>query len=160
MSPCLQFASFAVLLLSAPVVGAGELDPTCVLRLTETADDSMTVAEIRQACRAAGVDGGEEARTAATEEGAMASGLVEQRLAAEREAAARRFSIMAHKPNYFLAAAYNTEGWNSAESLQDDGGGPYASEDLESQFQVSLKVPLAVGLFGDRIDVYGAYTNR
>jgi phospholipase A1 len=96
----------------------------------------------------------------APEDGEAVAGLVERRLAAEREAAARRFSIMAHKPNYFLAAAYNTEGWNSAESLQEDNGGPYANKDLESQFQISLKVPLAVGLFGDRVDVYGAYTNR
>jgi phospholipase A1 len=160
MSPGLHFATFALLLLSAPVVGAGELDPACVLRLTETAEDSMTVAEIRQACRAAAVDGGEAAPAPATEEGAMASGLVEQRLAAEREAAARPFSIMAHRPNYFLAAAYNTEGWQSAVAPQEDGAGADANEDLESQFQVSLKVPLAVGLLGDRMDVYGAYTNR
>ena len=29
-----------------------------------------------------------------------------------------------------------------------------------AQFQISLKVPLAIGLFGDRMDLYGAYTNR
>ena len=165
MSPALRFASFTLLLLSSTVVGAGELDPDCVLRLAETAEDSTTVADIRQACRADGLVAGEEAPDPETadvvaSDDAVASGLVEQRLAAEREAAARPFSIMAHKPNYFLAAAYNTEGWNFAESSPGDVGGRYANEDLESQFQVSLKVPLAVGLFGDRLDVYGAYTNR
>ena len=31
---------------------------------------------------------------------------------------------------------------------------------MEIQFQISLKVPLAVDLFGDRMDIYAAYTNR
>jgi phospholipase A1 len=153
----------ALCLLAAPGVGADTLDPACVVRLAETADDSMTVAEIREACGTFEARPDGEASVPddpAPEDGEAVSGLVERRLAAEREEAARRFSIMAHKPNYFLAAAYNTEGWNSAESLQEDNGGPYANKDLESQFQISLKVPLAVGLFGDRVDVYGAYTNR
>jgi phospholipase A1 len=33
------------------------------------------------------------------------------------------------------------------------------AEDTEAQFQISMKVPLAVNLF-DTVDIYGAYTNR
>jgi phospholipase A1 len=149
-----------VCLVAAPVGWAGELDPACVLRLAETADQSMTLAEVREACTAVELHSEGAPPSAMAEEGAVAPGLVEQRLAAERAAAARPFSIMPHKPNYFLAAAYNAEGWKSAELPQDNSNGPYANEDLESQFQISLKVPLAVGLLGDRLDVYGAYTNR
>lgn len=164
----------ALLLVLCLLIPAGSaraaLDQDCVLRLVETADDSMTLADIRQAC-------GSEAETAAdalsgpvqeaapdeagpASDGSAATGLVERRLAADREAAERPFSIIAHRPNYFLAAAYNDEGWKSDLFQQDSGDPGYANKDVESQFQVSLKVPLAVGLFGNRMDIYGAYTNR
>jgi phospholipase A1 len=134
-----------------------ELDRDCVLELAEQADGSMTLAELRQACVAVatpadGDPAGQGIAGASVAEAAEIGepGLVEQRLEADRRAASRPFSIMAHRPNYFLAAAYNTEDWQPAA----------ANDNLESQFQVSLKVPLAVGLFGDRLDLYGAYTNR
>jgi phospholipase A1 len=91
---------------------------------------------------------------------ATGPGPVEQRLEADREAAQRPFSIIAHRPNYFLAAAWNAEGWSPDAYRQETGDESYSNKDVESQFQVSLKVPLAVGLFGDRLDLYGAYTNR
>ena len=125
------------------------------MRLAETADDATTLAEIRVRCAIASssadhtevLESEEAPETAGAE---TPTSLVEQRLAAEREAAARPFSILAHKPNYFLVAAYNWEGWES----------DIENNDIESQFQLSLKVPLATGLFGDRMDLYGAYTNR
>lgn len=162
------------LLLPAPAA-ATELDRDCVLDLAGRADGSMTVSELRRLCRAhrdpaASGSAGEDASAAdpagaagdgeRVEQGIAGIGMVEQRLAADRQAAARPFSIIAHRPNYFLAAAYNTESWGP-DALAIDPGQPGASnEDLESQFQVSLKVPLAVGLLGDRLDLYGAYTNR
>jgi len=127
------------------------------MRLVETADSATTLAEIRNQCTVAsdsavepeGLVSQQAEESQDTDADADIS-LVEQRLAAEREAAARPFSILAHKPNYFLVAAYNWEGWES----------DIKNNDIESQFQLSLKVPLAVGLFGDRMDLYGAYTNR
>jgi phospholipase A1 len=153
-----------------PVVSsAAELDQACVLRLVETGSATMTLSDIRRLCEtdsgeaapapsAADDPGGADAEPASTSE--SAAGPVEQRLAADRAAATRPFSIIAHRPNYFLAAAYNTEGWQSDLQPLPPGEGTYANEDLEGQFQVSLKVPLAVGLLGDRMDLYGAYTNR
>jgi len=152
--------------------GAAEagLDRDCVLRLAETADDAMTLADIRKACRSEGQAAADSAPGPALPEGyekadlaadtTEAEGLVERRLKADREAAERPFSIIAHRPNYFLAAAYNTEGWSSDLYRQETDEDSYANRDIESQFQVSLKVPLAVGLLGDRLDLYGAYTNR
>jgi len=135
---------FVILALStaspAVVAASSGLDQACVMKLAETADDATTLAEIRKQCAIASDSA--EVETSPS--------LVEQRLAAEYEAAARPFSILAHKPNYFLVAAYNWEGWES----------DIKNNDIESQFQLSLKVPLAVGLFGDRMDLYGAYTNR
>jgi len=150
---------------------AAELDRDCVLDLAERADGAMTLDQLREACRAAAetadaepsgpeIGDGETVASAETGEPAGQGGLVERRLDADREAAARPFSVIAHRPNYFLAAVYNTESWNPGALFPDDGQALYANDDLESQFQVSLKVPLAVGLLGDRLDVYGAYTNR
>jgi len=144
---------------AAPPVCAAPpvLDQACVMGLAETAGDATTLAQIRKQCTVAsdsavepeGLVSQQAEESQDTDVDADIS-LVEQRLAAEREAAARPFSILAHKPNYFLVAAYNWEGWES----------DIENNDIESQFQLSLKVPLATGLFGDRMDLYGAYTNR
>jgi phospholipase A1 len=158
---------FLVLALAASSLPAHasspELDRGCVLQLAETADGTTTVAEIREQCATSSepTDDLPASQVTAEAPGADATvSPVEKRLAAEREAATRPFSILAHKPNYFLAAAYNREGWNQELFQQQSGSPEFENDDVESQFQLSLKVPLAVGLFGDRMDLYGAYTNR
>lgn len=142
-------AAFAVasIIAAAPAFAASDgLDQDCVMKLAATAADSMTLAELRSRC-ASGEDPASD--SAETDEEDVASP-IDLRLAAEREAAASPYSILAHRPNYFLVAAYNWEGWDS----------DFENKNIESQFQLSLKVPLAVGLFDDRMDIYGAYTNR
>jgi phospholipase A1 len=141
---------------------AAELDPDCVLRLAGEAQASMTLAELRALCRLSPAEPVAEARPAAPAATGNEAppGPFSERLAAERAAAESRFSIMAHKPNYFLAAAWNADGWNPPETPDPYPGLVYAEKDIETQFQISLKVPLLVGWFGDRVDVYGAYTNR
>jgi phospholipase A1 len=140
-----------------------ELDKNCVINLAESADGEMTMAELRQQCSvpltttSANDDGAAQASPAA--EGDEVSP-VSARLALERDAVERPFTIMAHKPNYLLAAAYNDKGWNPDVYREAFDEPDYDNEDVEAQFQISLKVPLAIGLFGDRMDIYGAYTNR
>jgi len=66
--------------------------------------------------------------------------------------------LMAHKPNFFMVT-YD----DSREDIYNWGypGGPTASLDnVELQFQISIKTPLAVDLFDQKIDLYAAYTNR
>jgi len=167
LGPALLLAALLSIVAGPALAG---LDADCVLRLVETADDSMTLADIRQACRSEVLVSADAAPAPVPEalpdeaspsaDDGVATGLVERRLEAERQAAERPFSIIAHRPNYFLAAAYNAEGWNSGAYRQESGDEAYANKDVEGQFQVSLKVPLAVGLLGDRLDLYGAYTNR
>ena len=135
------------------------LDPDCVIRLAESADGSTTLEEVRQQCAVSAADLAisepEEGSTPAAE-----THSVEKRLAADRESAERPFSIMSHKPNYFLLGAYNEKGWNPDIFREAFNEPEYDHEDVEAQFQISLKVPVAIGLFGDRMDLYGAYTNR
>jgi len=120
----------------------------CILGFLETGDDSLTLGEMRARCA--------EQESTQTED---TSG-IESRLSAEREAAARPFSILAHKPNYILFAAYNFEGWDSSLQQIASNDPLYENDDYEMQFQFSFKVPLAVDLFGGRMDIFGAYTNR
>ncbi len=63
------------------------------------------------------------------------TGSARKRLTAEREAAARPFSILSHKPNYVLAGAYNFEGWDSSINQLNEGDPAYENQDIEVQFQ-------------------------
>jgi len=123
--------------------------------MTEMMDqvsDSMTIADLRLECQkrlnAGTFQVGEKKETA-----------VSERLRLDKEHVLEPFTIMAHKPNYILVAAYNGMGYN-AQYYQEQYDNPDIEfDDTEAQFQVSLKVPLLVNLF-DMVDVYGAYTNR
>lgn len=136
------------------------LDPACVLRLAETGDGSTTLEEVRQACALpAGEPLAVEPRVDTVEAGATEPGVIENRIETDRDSAQRPFTIMAHKPNYLLFA-YNEEGWNPEPYREQFDDPNYENDDSEMQFQISLKVPFAIGLFNDRMDIYGAYTNR
>jgi len=140
-----------------------DLDEDCVLREALNGEAAMTLAELRSKCQAAppvadGTLAGVDAKPG--NPGNAGSPPVEERLTIEQELVARPFTIMAHKPNYFLAAAYNEKGWASDPFQQAGGPDDYRNDDIEAQFQISLKVPLAVDLFGGRMDIFGAYTNR
>ncbi len=145
------------------------LDPVCIARLAETGADSMTLAELRRQCQMPPAALAEPAAPAAPKEsgevGAQVSGpaqpgVIEARMDSDRRSATRPFSVIAHRPNYFLIGAWNSEGWDASAYRAETGDAAYSNDDIESQFQVSLKVPLAVGLLDDRLDIYGAYTNR
>jgi len=118
----------------------------CMLELISIGEDDLTLGEIRKQC--------------ADPVTQTPAGKAQKRLAQEREASERPFSILAHKPNYMLVAAYNFEGWDPTLYQQQSDDPTYTNDDVEAQFQISLKVPLARNLFGNRMDIYAAYTNR
>ena len=151
--PALLVAAIALL---GAVPAWAELDAECVLRLAETATDEMTLAELRAQCRLPG-DDAEQAPLAVSDDEGMP---VEERLEAERALVQRPFTIMAHEPNYLLLGAYNEKGWSAELFREAWNDHDYDNQDFESQFQLSLKMPLAIGLFNGRMDLYGAYTNR
>jgi phospholipase A1 len=66
---------------------------------------------------------------------------------------------MAHESNYLLAGAYNFQGWSS--SLYEEASSKNISFDnIEVQFQLSIKTPLAIDLFDKDIGIFAAYTMR
>ena len=85
--------------------------------------------------------------------------MVSDRLEQDRKQILQPFTLMAHKPNYFLAAAYNSKGYEPELFREQYSDPSIKFDDTEAQFQISLKVPLWVDLF-DRVDIYAAYTNR
>lgn len=119
---------------------------SCLQGFLETGADSLTLGEMRARCM----------REPVAEEPVEAA--LDKRLTAERTAASQPFSILAHKPNYILGAAYNQRGWDSSLVQQLDPD--YLNDDVEIQFQFSFKVPLAIDLFDGRMDIFTAYTNR
>lgn len=134
------------LLCSSPLLFAGIMDD-CILEKFKTSGNSMTIGEIKQAC---------DPRIAAL--AAIDDSPVDDRLDMDVQNTLEPFTLMAHKPNFFMMA-YD---W-SREDIYNYGGVSGVDIDLdyvELQFQVSLKTPLAVDLFDREIDVYAAYTNR
>jgi phospholipase A1/A2 len=133
----------------------------CLLEVMETAADDTTMGEMRENCLKK-IEGAPKTEvdettvsTADTEEGA-----IDRRLAVDKKHALAPYSLMSHKPNYILVASYNSSGIN-AEPFKEQFDDPdLEMQDVEAKFQLSVKMPLLVGLFKDRVDVFAAYTNR
>lgn len=132
----------AVLAATGPEV---RVDRDCMLGFLETGTDTLTLGEMRARCALAATTGDTRDRT-------------RERIEGDREVASAPRALLAHKPNYILFAAYNGRGYENPLPAGTPGAVEY--DDLETQFQLSFKFPLAVDLFGGRADIYGAYSNR
>ncbi len=133
-------------------------DEACLLEALKNGPADRTLGEIRAECHQADTDSAKKAQP--VEAGDNRSGRASRRMTLERATAARPFSILAHEPNYFLVAAYNTKGWDPTLYRAATSNPGYQNDDIEAQFQISLKVPLALDLFSGHMDIYGGYTNR
>lgn len=144
--------SLAILLVAIPQIGMASDLKRCMSEMIHQVDESMAIAEVRSACQkqlALSKDSSTE----------PPSSLVSKRLRQDQKHILEPFTLMAHKPNYILLAAYNAYGYNPdlyQEQLNDPS---LRLKDTEAQFQLSVKFPLAVNLF-DTFDIYAAYTNR
>jgi len=144
----------AVLLIGFVLPGPGVADDVtaCVAKMIGQASDSTTVGELRARCAQQAVE-----ENSAVQDEALTA--VDIRLKRDKENILKPFTLMPHKPNYFLAAAYNADGY-SAELFREQYDDPGIElDDTEAQFQISIKVPLGIDLF-DTFDIYAAYTNR
>ncbi len=150
--PLFLFASFLL-----PVTGHGEDLQNCMLEAMEsTKFEDMTVAQLRLKCEEE-----IEAGKVFTPEGEVADmPVVKERMHQDREHVLQPFTLMAHKPNYILLAAYNNSGYDPSLYQEEFDNPDYQNDDTEAQFQLSVKFPLLVNLFNDTMDIYGAYTNR
>ncbi len=144
-------AGLACLALAGPAVAA-ELE-TCMQELLLQSGDSTTVGEIRSRCAQ------QIQEKATAQQVSKKPAVVTDRLQADRGNVLQPFTLMAHRPNYFLAGAYNAKGYDPSLFRQQYNDPSIRLDKTEAHFQISLKVPLGVGIF-NTFDIYAAYTNR
>jgi phospholipase A1 len=140
-----------------PVPGNADELTACMTGLLEQASDSTTIGELREQC-AGQAQQQEQAQTELAQQGDQQTA-VDVRLKQDRENVLQPFTLMSHKPNYFLLGAYNSDGYNSSYFEEQYDEPSIQLDDTEAQFQISLKVPLGINIF-NTFDVYAAYTNR
>ncbi len=121
----------------------------CLFMALETAPDGTTIDELRAECQAETLTGAD------TED----ESLLASRIYTDADNVLRPFTLMAHKPNYILLACYNSspneDPWREVSEDSND-----ELDNLETQFQVSIKIPLAIDLFDKKVDIFGGYTVR
>lgn len=141
----------------APTSEASEEDAmvSCMEKMLRSAPDSMTVGRMRSKCR-----NGIPPAAPTTPQAMETSNAVEKRRQIDRENILKPFTIMAHRQNFFLFAAHNLAGYSAAEYNLAEGRDDLEIEQTETQFQLSIKTPLAVDLFGSDVDIFAAYTVR
>jgi len=140
----------SALIVTLPAVADEQLE--CMTQMLKQAGDSTTVGEIRARCS-------EPAHHETPGEQESQPAVVIDRLKEDKENILQPFTLMAHKPNYFLAGAYNAKGYNPDVFRLEYRDPSIEFDKVESQFQISLKVPIWLNVF-DSFDVYAAYTNR
>jgi phospholipase A1/A2 len=152
---CTQFLAAVALSTSLFIPGtsrAVDLE-SCLRQALVTADDSVTMGELREQCRQNIVLINDPPAVDASEQRP-----VEHRLEQEREIALQRFGIMSHRPNFFLPVVYNSKRYNAEYHRQTRE--EYRFDRFEAQFQISIKSPLVLALFSDTMDIYAGYTNH
>lgn len=154
----LRICILSIALISCPlIVYAGSADTaltSCLQELLLSAPDNMTVGQIKATCREK-TSGIAEPKDTQPRENAIA-----QRIKSDQENILKPFTIMAHKQNYFLFGAHNFTGYSVDEYAQAYNNEDLTIKDTETQFQLSIKTPLAVDLFGTDMDIFAAYTVR
>jgi phospholipase A1 len=88
-----------------------------------------------------------------------AESLVNERIARERAVDNNRSVLIAHRRNYFLPVTWASNPNNTPYEI--DGAAPNELlNNYEAQFQISLKLPIAEGVFTTNDAIYGGFTLR
>ena len=128
----------------------------CISQAVQTADDSTTIGDLRLQC--------EKQIQANLYSNMDATGKtldpVEERLHQDDEHVLQPFTLMAHKPNYLLFAAFNSTTYHTEHFKEEFSDPNYSLNDVEAKFQLSIKFPLLVNMLNDTFDIYAGYTNR
>ena len=152
----LPFYSLLAILtiLLPPALYAGEL-ADCMAKAVQSASDATTIGELRLQCEKE-IHADAFFKTSMDEK----TPLVSRRIHQDKEHVLQPFTLMAHKPNYILFAAYNANSYNEGPFQNQFDDPNLYLDNTEAQFQLSIKFPLLVNLFNNSADIYAAYTNR
>ena len=124
----------------------------CMADMMDQVSESTTIGDLRLKCE-------EQLQAGTYKVEEQEPGVATERFRKDKEHVLEPFTIMAHRPNYLLVGAYNSNGYSAKYFREQYDDSSISFDDTEAQFQVSIKVPLLLNLF-DMVDVYGAYTNR
>ncbi len=153
---CVTGSAILLLLFGVPVDAVGQTaNKACLDNALSSADDSMTVGELRELCRQTNAEGASEDRE--LDVPVYERNVIEERFAIEREFDERPFVITANQPNYILASMMGSPNQAPFTGIT---GVPNPVQDNEMVFQVSIKAPLWRNVFGSNVDTYFAYTVR
>jgi phospholipase A1 len=132
----------------------------CLLREIGNASNDVRMEDIKAACTAEKSDTVEPVSNELLldEQDNQSKGAVEKRIERENQTELRPWVLTPHKPNFFLPINYNADPHDELYSSLP-GADNVALDNAEIKFQISLKVPLAIGLFDDRAKLFAAYTN-
>lgn len=151
---------FAVALLTAVgPTGAQEGDGAmqdCLSRVLEEAADDATVGQLKARC-AAELLQNKDAEPRPEDAGITDATALEQRLQHEKISGSNLWTIMPHRPNYFLMANHNFSSMNEG-PWHDIAGESDELRKTEAKFQISFKFMLWEKLLKNDIDLYMAYT--
>ena len=140
--------------------GSAGVDQDCLQNLFETGPDNLTMGEARRMCAAPEPkQDHERVRESVTLE-KSGQGVITERLEVDQSNIRKPFTLMSHRNNYILLGAYNTKGWNAARFAEAYDKEDLEADDLEVEFQLSIKTPLAIDMFDSGIDLFAAYTVR
>ncbi len=172
-----RFFSIFIVLVSAPTTAQAmsEID-RCVSAATLTAEDSITLGELRQNCQReqalsvaeieavqTSTEALEEIAPITVAEAEVAvsptESAIDQRIFFERKEGWNSFVLLPHKPNYLLMS-HNTQHPNEDPFRLAEPDKEIDLQHLEAKFQLSLKLPVARGLINHHGDLYFGYTNR
>jgi len=126
----------------------------CYAEAIQSADDNVTVREIKERCAGENADGIGDPKMdsrPAYEESAL-----DERIAASERVEARPYVLTPHKPNYLLVS-YMREP-NQAPFVSGTGiSDPLKNTELKLQF--SVKAPIWRNMFGSETDMYFAFSS-
>jgi phospholipase A1 len=83
--------------------------------------------------------------------------LVNERIERERAASDNRSVLIAHKRNYFLPLTWASNPNNEPYEINGNDSDDLL-DNLEAQFQISLKLPISEGVFTENDAIYGGFT--
>ncbi|MBE0439637.1 MAG: phospholipase A [Gammaproteobacteria bacterium] len=157
----LRLALIIVGLVYIPIQGVHALTfEHCLQQQFEQSDDNKTLGELRRYCQKAVIDDNVASITNQDElVGSFETSALTQRLKFEQRVDQNPFTLLPHKPNYILISN-NLASPNEQPFQQAFPDRAINIQPWETKFQISLKLPVARGLFDGNGDLFVAYTNR
>ncbi len=131
----------------------------CLQASVVGAAESMTVAELKQACLLLHEQRQGVIETPVADEKEETNWVLQKRLTLEALNRSSRFVLTPHKRNYLFPLSF-TEHPNTAPYQKEDDSSLLDLSKTEVDFQLSIKILLREDLFGDNGHLYLGYTNH